>query len=419
MHNVKGTEIIPEYESAYYTGPAIKVGAGVLGLEAYEAADSAGYRVVGGNCPSVGIAGGYTQGGGHSSLSSQYGLAADNVLEWEVVTAGGEHLTATPESNEDLYWALSGGGGGTFAVVISMTARLHQDGPIGGGYLTFDNATAGSDAFWKAVGLFNQRLPAITDAGGGNTVAYSLASSAFGIYNLAAPGQSAEEVRALLEPFLGDLETLGIPYNCSTHESATFLEQLRRDYGPFPDGPFQTSALIASRLIPGEVLLKAANNEALTQVLRNTASGSEFVMLMQSLNVNSSTPLSKSQVADNAVLPAWRATAVHAIVTGPWDWTVTRAEMERREDLLANEIAAALAAVTPGSGTYLNEANFAQKNWQEEFYGSNYPRLLAIKGKYDPDSVLYATATVGSEAWEEDAEGRLCRTDAGSKAGTT
>lgn len=57
---------------------------------------------MGGTCPTVGIVGGYTQGGGHSILSSSYGVAADNVLEWEVVTVDGRHLTATPTQNADL-----------------------------------------------------------------------------------------------------------------------------------------------------------------------------------------------------------------------------------------------------------------------------------------------------------------------------
>lgn len=60
----------------------------------------------------MGIAAGYTQGGGHSLLISGYGMAADQVLEWEVVTPMGEHLFATPQQNIDLYWALSGGGDG-------------------------------------------------------------------------------------------------------------------------------------------------------------------------------------------------------------------------------------------------------------------------------------------------------------------
>ncbi|KAI1633235.1 hypothetical protein F4809DRAFT_624300 [Biscogniauxia mediterranea] len=161
------------------------------------------------------------------------------------------------------------------------------------------------------------------------------------------------------------------------------------------------------------IIVGAAENDALTQVLRDTASGSEFVMLMQSLRVGGSESLAVSPVADNTVLPAWRTTALHAIATAPWDWNVSRAEMQRRENLLARDIIPALQAVTPGSGTYLNEANFAQKDWQEQFYGSNYPRLLAIKKKYDPYSLFYATAAVGSEEWWKDAQDRLCRTDNG------
>jgi hypothetical protein len=54
------------YTSNTYTGPAIKMGAGVQAFAAYEAAGKVGLQVVGGECPTVGIAGGYTQGGGHS-----------------------------------------------------------------------------------------------------------------------------------------------------------------------------------------------------------------------------------------------------------------------------------------------------------------------------------------------------------------
>lgn len=110
------------------------MGAGVQGYEALEAAQKVGLTVTTGECPTVGIAGGYTQGGGHSlsesfptaavpaaiadprsSLASKYGLAADQTLEFEVITAtsGARLLKASPTENSDLYWALSGGGGGS------------------------------------------------------------------------------------------------------------------------------------------------------------------------------------------------------------------------------------------------------------------------------------------------------------------
>ena len=77
--------------------------------------------------------------------------------------------------------------------------------------------------------------------------------------------------------------------------------------------------------------------------------------------------------------------------------------------------------VTPssvGGGVYLNEADIQEPNWQDDFYGpANYPRLLAIKRKWDPRDLFYATTAVGSESWENrDGEqgiqtqnGRLCR----------
>lgn len=64
--------------------------------------------------------------------------------------------------------------------------------------------------------------------------------------------------------------------------------------------------------------------------------------------------------------------------------------MESREEHLTYNIVPTVEALTPGSGTYLNEANFGQLNWQNTFYGENWKRLYDIKQKYDPDPVLYA-----------------------------
>ena len=83
-----------EYEGSDYEGPAIKMGAGVQAFEAYEFANKNYLRIIEGQCITAGLTGDYTQGEGHSILSLEYGMAADNTLEWEVVTAEGRHLTA-------------------------------------------------------------------------------------------------------------------------------------------------------------------------------------------------------------------------------------------------------------------------------------------------------------------------------------
>jgi hypothetical protein len=73
----------------------------------YARAAQHGRIVVGGMDPNVGI-GGYITGGGHSPISGQYGLAADQVLEMEIVTPDGELVIANEATNTDLFWAMRG-----------------------------------------------------------------------------------------------------------------------------------------------------------------------------------------------------------------------------------------------------------------------------------------------------------------------
>jgi hypothetical protein len=56
----------------------------------------------------------------------------------------------------------------------------------------------------------------------------------------------------------------------------------------------------------------------------------------------------------------------------------------------------------------VNEGDWNQRDWQNVFYGENYPRLLVIKDKYDPGHIFYGRTGVGSDRWGEDADGRLC-----------
>lgn len=76
-----------QWSDTHYTGPAMTVGAGVIGYEILEAANAQGLTVVSGECPTVGLAGGFTQAGGHSALSTQFGLGADQVLSYQVRAA--------------------------------------------------------------------------------------------------------------------------------------------------------------------------------------------------------------------------------------------------------------------------------------------------------------------------------------------
>lgn len=101
---------------------------GVLWGEFDAETQRVGLATTGGLVPSTGIAG-FTLGGGLGHLMRSYGLACDNLLSAEVVTADGRRLTANSDQNPDLFWGLRGGGG-NFGVVTSFEFRLHEVGPI-------------------------------------------------------------------------------------------------------------------------------------------------------------------------------------------------------------------------------------------------------------------------------------------------
>ncbi|MBE3050260.1 FAD-binding protein [Candidatus Bathyarchaeota archaeon] len=113
-HHMKGIDyhlgsFSPHGCSDPIEGNAVTARAGIQMADLYEYLDAYGETVVGGTSKTVGV-GGYLTGGGHSLLSARNGLAADQVLEMEVVTPDGEHVVANEYQNEDIFWAMRGVG---------------------------------------------------------------------------------------------------------------------------------------------------------------------------------------------------------------------------------------------------------------------------------------------------------------------
>jgi len=112
----------------------------------------------------------------------------------------------------------------------------------------------------------------------------------------------------------------------------------------------------------------------------------------------------------NAVAPAWRTGYVH-VVTGliwpPFDEKSKQAAI----DAVTNKHSAALRKLAPDMGSYQNEANAYEPDFQQAFWGRNYPRLLDIKRSVDPDDVFWCLSCAGSERWKERGS-RLCRVGA-------
>jgi FAD/FMN-containing dehydrogenase len=123
-----------DYSSTAIQAPAAKfasdafitIGAGWTTDALNRRLNSSNLVTLGANHDSVAIAGGWAQNAGHSPLSPKYGLGADQVLEYKVVTADGVLRVANTASNSDLFWALRGGGGGTFGVVVEATIKTYQ-----------------------------------------------------------------------------------------------------------------------------------------------------------------------------------------------------------------------------------------------------------------------------------------------------
>ena len=134
LAEMKGIAIDPDRATATAQG-------GVVWSELNGAAGEHGLAVTGGAVSTTGIAG-LTLGGGLGWLMAKYGLAADNLLAVELVTADGEILQVDGTSHPDLFWALRGGGG-NFGVATSFTYRLHPVQTVVGGLIAHPIDAAG------------------------------------------------------------------------------------------------------------------------------------------------------------------------------------------------------------------------------------------------------------------------------------
>lgn len=326
-------------------------------------------------------------------------MAADAVVEWEVITAQGERLIATPSTNADLYWALSGGGPGTFGVVLSMTTKIFPDGPIGSGMLSFNET---GHNYWRGIEDLWAYLPQFVDAGP-NTWDFAIGPKGLETVAVTVPNKNATEVRQLLQPLIYALENRSIDYAYVPDESSTYLEHFAKKFGPGLSGAGQANAQFASRLIPRVGVLSSTQNKAIVDAMRTIVDNKYWTMGCHALNVKD------IPHPDNSVLPSWRDAIAMCNFVSTWDWNVPWPEMQARKELLVNTLIPALEDATPGAGTYLNEIDAQWKgNWKKELYGGNYPWLLEIKNKFDPDHLFYAWTAVGSDYWATDGEGRLC-----------
>ncbi len=126
VHNLKSFEFLPEYSIGEYSGMAVRYGAGLESWELFNHMAKHNITVVSPGGSTVGALGGWLGYGGHSTITSFYGLGSDQALSLEVVTADGRLVTADPFTNKDLFYALRGGGLGAQDPILRDTACVSR-----------------------------------------------------------------------------------------------------------------------------------------------------------------------------------------------------------------------------------------------------------------------------------------------------
>jgi FAD/FMN-containing dehydrogenase len=411
---------------------AVSLGAGAIWAHAYDAVTTRGGGYVqGGGCMTVGVAG-LVQSGGFGSFSKAFGTAAGSLLEAEVVTADGTARIANPCTNPDLFWALKGGGGGSFGVVTRVTLKVHEL-PDTFGAVNF-TVHAKSDAAYRrltamVVDLYADRL--MNPHWGeqirlrtGNVLSIAMVFQ----------GLARSEAVALWQPFLDAID--GAPQDYSmdfaplkivSTSARSFWEPtlIKRALG-FIAHDDRPGAPAGNVFWPGDqgqsgqflhayqsawlpaALLRRDQRAALCDAL--FAASRHWVI---SLHVNkglAGAPEPALAAARDTAMNPEALDAFALVICGAAESSaypgvrghepnVARA----RQDTQAIERAMGeLRKVVPHPGAYVSESNFFQPDWQRAFWGSHYARLLAVKDRYDPDGLFFVHHGVGSERWSDD-----------------
>jgi len=412
--------------------PAVSVGAGAIWMHTYNAVTTQGGRYVqGGGCGTVGVAG-LVLGGGFGSYSKTYGTAAASLLEAEIITADGAVRIANACAHPDLFWALKGGGGGTFGVVTRLTLRTHVL-PEQFGFVSTSIHAASDAAFRRLIGRFvdfyadnliNPHWGEIVNIRAGRRLDIAMASQ----------GLDDQQMEAIWQPFLrwvaeaGDdiafLTPPAIRSGPARHRwDPAFLKArvpgaVLSDNRPgaSPDNIFWSANLgEAGHFIHGyesiwlpASLLRTEQRELLADALFEAGRIWSIELHFQK-GLAGAAPEVIAAAADTATNPAMRDAFVLAIIAseGPPAWPglpgySPDVAAARHDAVQIGKATEALRNVAPEPAAYVAESSFFQADWQRAYWGANYQRLLDIKRRYDPSGLFFVHHGVGSEDWSED-----------------
>jgi FAD/FMN-containing dehydrogenase len=416
--------------------PAISLGAGNVWLHAYAAAAKAGRYVQGGGCTTVGVAG-LIQSGGFGSFSKRFGLAAAGLIEAEVVTADGAVRIANACTNPDLFWALKGGGGGSFGVVTRLTLRTHPLPELFGG--VFGAIQAKSDAAYRRlierfVAFYRERLLNPT---WGEQIQFRR-DNVLGIA-MVFQGIDGDAATATWKPFVDWIA--GQPDDFSLAQppmvaalparhfwDAAWMKANAPDFVLSDDRPGASGDTFFWRSNLGEAgwFLHGYESVWLPAALIEPADQARLVeaLFAGSRRWRISLHFNKGLAGAPAEqVAAARDTATNPAAADAFALAISAAEgppafpgiAGHEPDLAlaranARNITAAmdeLRKLVPNHGSYVSESNFFEPDWRGAFWGANYARLKQVKEKYDPEGLFFVHHGVGSEDFSPDGFMRL------------
>jgi FAD/FMN-containing dehydrogenase len=407
--------------------PAVTAGAGAMWIDLYHAVTTqAGRYVQGGGCTSVGVAG-LVQSGGFGSFSKRFGTAAAGLLEAEVVTADGRALTVNACTHPDLFFAIRGGGGGSWGVLTRVTLRTHELPPFLGG--TWGTVQAQSDeAFRKllarflefyARALFNPGWGEQVTIGSDNTLTLSMVSQ----------GLDRSQQREVWAPFFSWVQAQ--THDLTVKEELGVGAMAARDWWAVRG----TQRMIADPRpgVPGYhawwrgdqdqvgMFLHAYDSLWLPASLLDSAQQPRLVEALFAgsrhkeigLHYNKGLAGAPADVraaalatATNPVVADAFALAIIADGEGPQYPGMPNAAIDvdaaHRDARAIDAATAELRRIVPSGGSYVSESNFFNPRWQQAYWGAHYPRLRSIKNKYDPEGLFFVHHGVGSEEWSAD-----------------
>jgi FAD/FMN-containing dehydrogenase len=351
-----------------------RAGGGALWGDFDHATNAFGLSTTGGVISTTGV-GGLTLGGGIGYLARKYGLSCDNLIAADVVTADGRLLRASEDENDDLFWALRGGGG-NFGVATSLEFRLHPVGNIVGGPIFFE-----LDAAADVMAFYRQYIAEAPEELG-----------AFFMFQIAPPLPFIPEERH------GDT-LCGVVTCWSGPESdaAAVLKPLR-DAGPVVaehvgSMPYPALNSAFDALLPPGLqhywkadFVKELTDDAIPLHVEH---GSQVPVVNSTVHLY---PIDGAvqQVQPDETAFAYRDVSFACVIAGMWpDPADNEANTKWVRDYWS--------AIHPYSGTdggYVNFMGDDDQNRVEANYGGNYERLSKIKAKYDPDNLFHLNQNI-------------------------